>query len=386
MNARSQTFEFAVEGRQIDEVVSCMFHSILFHRCVGKYHTNGEDSYSVGTLGYTDVDCDYIDFTYLQVTSQELQRTVAEKINLFHDKLRSSESNRSGQITLEFYQKKKSRWMFKPEEIPWEIWTIKIEQMQLSSENERQFMREKLSDSLTERIFQITEIINKPDYVPKPPHLSELDLVFDTSYTDIQPYLFKIIMFHRSSNFNRLIIGSNQIIQPIRHARIPFWEFLKTAFQARSNPEASNHRKRIGGFQPMKVELLPNRTYYWCSCGYANHQALCDQACKQLRGNLRPLKFTSSKFQVAELCMCKSTERAPYCDQSCRTRFVGMQMRMGNSVEGTYSNVKEFLNTVPKGIDNYRQFAADRQAKLEHTERLRKKVDDEKNKKSSEEK
>lgn len=38
-------------------------------------------------------------------------------------------------ITLEFYQKKKSRWMFKPEEIPWEIWTIKIEQMQLLSEN-----------------------------------------------------------------------------------------------------------------------------------------------------------------------------------------------------------------------------------------------------------
>jgi hypothetical protein len=25
--------------------------------------------------------------------------------------------------------------MFKPEEIPWEIWTIKIEQMQLSTEN-----------------------------------------------------------------------------------------------------------------------------------------------------------------------------------------------------------------------------------------------------------
>ncbi len=39
------------------------------------------------------------------------------------------------QITLEFYQKKKFGWMFKPDEIPWEIWTIKIEQMQLSSEN-----------------------------------------------------------------------------------------------------------------------------------------------------------------------------------------------------------------------------------------------------------
>ena len=65
----------------------------------------------------------------------------------------------SFKITLEFYQKKKSRWVFKPEEIPWEIWTIKIEQMPLSSENERQFMREKLSDTLTERIFQITEIM-----------------------------------------------------------------------------------------------------------------------------------------------------------------------------------------------------------------------------------
>ena len=49
--------------------------------------------------------------------------------------------------------------MFKAEEIPWEIWTIKIEQMQLASENERQFMREKLSDTLAEKIFQITEIM-----------------------------------------------------------------------------------------------------------------------------------------------------------------------------------------------------------------------------------
>lgn len=45
------------------------------------------------------------------------------------------------QITLEFYQKKKSRWMFKPEEIPWEIWTIKIEQMPLSSENGIEFCK-----------------------------------------------------------------------------------------------------------------------------------------------------------------------------------------------------------------------------------------------------
>lgn len=114
-------------------------------------------------------------------------------------------------------------------------------------------------------------------------------------------------------------------------------------------------------------------------------QAFCDQSCRQLRGDFHPMKFTSAKFQVVDLCMCKQTGTAPYCDQSCRTRFAGMQMRVGNAVEGTFSNVKEFLNTVPKGVEGYRKFAADRQAKLEYTERLRKKVEEEK-KKTSEKK
>lgn len=83
--------------------------------------------------------------------------------------------------------------------------------------------------------------------------------------------------------------------------------------------------------------------------------------------------------------MCKETAKAPYCDQSCRTRFAGMQLRMGNAVDGTYSNVKEFLNTIPKGIEGYRQFAADRQSKLEYTEQLRKKMEEEQKKKSSNE-
>lgn len=84
--------------------------------------------------------------------------------------------------------------------------------------------------------------------------------------------------------------------------------------------------------------------------------------------------------------MCKLTGKAPYCDQSCRQRFSGMQMRMGNAVEGTFSNVKDFLNTIPTGINNYRQHVADRQEKLEYTERLRKKVEEDKAKKYTEKK
>ena len=53
--------------------------------------------------------------------------------------------------------------------------------------------REKAEFSIGKRpTFAALHCSNKPDYVPKPPHLSELDLVFDTSYTDIQPYLFKV--------------------------------------------------------------------------------------------------------------------------------------------------------------------------------------------------
>jgi hypothetical protein len=53
------------------------------------------------------------------------------------------------------------------------------------------------------------------------------------------------------------------------------WDFLRRAFEARVNPEAAQHRKRIAGFQPMKTEIAPNRTYLWCSCGHTQHQVTC---------------------------------------------------------------------------------------------------------------
>lgn len=57
---------------------------------------------------------------------------------------------------------------------------------------ERQVCREKVGDMLTEKILYIAEVMNRHDYVPKMPNQSELDLIFDTSYPDVQPYLFKV--------------------------------------------------------------------------------------------------------------------------------------------------------------------------------------------------
>ncbi|XP_044253243.1 autophagy-related protein 101 [Tribolium madens] len=193
MNARSQMFDLAVEGHQADEAVASIFHTVLFHRTHGKFLYSTEGSYSIGTIGYTDVDCDFIDLTYVCCSSKRLDETLKREISLFSEQLRGNEGTGMGQISLEFFQKKpRSRWLFQPESIPWEVWTVRLELITLNSEGERQVYREQMGELLADKIFSIAEIMNRHDYLPKMPSQSELDLIFDTSYPDVQPYLFKV--------------------------------------------------------------------------------------------------------------------------------------------------------------------------------------------------
>jgi autophagy-related protein 101 len=193
MNARSQMFDLKVEGRQADEAVASIFHTVLFHRTHGKFFYTTEGSYSIGTVGYTDVDCDFIDLTYVCCSSPLLESTLKREISCFSEQLRGNESTGQGQISLEFFQKRqRGRWLFQPDCIPWEVWTVRLELITLNSEGERQGYREKVGELLADKIFSIAEIMNRHDYVPKMPIHSELDLIFDTSYTDVQPYLFKV--------------------------------------------------------------------------------------------------------------------------------------------------------------------------------------------------
>ncbi|KAI1229808.1 hypothetical protein IHE44_0010811 [Lamprotornis superbus] len=172
MNCRAEVLEVSVEGRQVEEAMLAVLHTILLHRSTGKFHYKKEGTYSIGTVGTQDVDCDFIDFAY--------------------DALRSSGSDGMGQISLEFYQKKKSRWPFSDECIPWELWTIKVNVVNLANEQERQICREKVGEKLCEKIINIVEVMNRHEYLPKMPTQSEVDNVFDTSLKDVQPYLYKI--------------------------------------------------------------------------------------------------------------------------------------------------------------------------------------------------
>ncbi|KAK2578142.1 hypothetical protein KPH14_001341 [Odynerus spinipes] len=229
MNARTQLFELSMEGRQVDEAVASIFHSVLFHRSLGKFKYKQEGSYSVGTVGYQDVDCDFIDFTYVCCSSVHLDQTLKREISGFSEALRSTDSPGSGQISLEFFQKKKNRWPFQPECIPWEVWTVRLELIKLATEHERQICREKVGDLLTDKILYITEVMNRHDYLPKMPNQAELDFIFDTSYPDIQPYLFKLSFTTSSPSSTTMgIIYKNRVrYKYIREIGLP--EYLSRA-------------------------------------------------------------------------------------------------------------------------------------------------------------
>ena len=108
------------------------------------------------------------------------------------DALRNSGGDGLGQMSLEFYQKKKSRWPFSDECIPWEVWTVKVHVVALATQQERQICREKVGEKLCEKIINIVEVMNRHEYLPKMPTQSEVDNVFDTGLRDVQPYLYKI--------------------------------------------------------------------------------------------------------------------------------------------------------------------------------------------------
>jgi len=67
-----------------------------------------------------------------------------------------------------------------------------VEIVTLSNEQERQQWREKLGEVLSEKALYVAEVMNRQEFVPKMPNYTDLELVFDTSYADVQPYLFKV--------------------------------------------------------------------------------------------------------------------------------------------------------------------------------------------------
>lgn len=196
MNTQLETFDIKVEGHQVVEAVASIFHTVLFHRCLGKFSCNQDGSYyPKGTVGFMEVDCDFIDLTYIACSSETLNKKLKEMICEFSNELRGPDGMalQSGQISLEFFEKRKrSAWQFYPGIIPWEIWRVNVELLKHNSELEHIRFREEINEILTEKLFLVTNILNSPRYLPEMPKDDELECVFDTSYPDVNPYNFKV--------------------------------------------------------------------------------------------------------------------------------------------------------------------------------------------------
>jgi autophagy-related protein 101 len=61
-----------------------------------------------------------------------------------------------------------------------------------------------LSDLLGEKVRQIVEIMDKPDYTPKLQNQSQLDTIYEAEFKDLQPYLFRVFFLKKLLNFNLL--------------------------------------------------------------------------------------------------------------------------------------------------------------------------------------
>jgi autophagy-related protein 101 len=104
-------------------------------------------------------------YTYVRAQSPDLDRTLRQELAAFSNDLRRNSGGASGsyragsagQVSLEFYQKRK-RWPFQHEEIPWEVWTVRCDLVHLGNEHERLRWQEKVGEMLSDKVCCISNI------------------------------------------------------------------------------------------------------------------------------------------------------------------------------------------------------------------------------------
>ncbi|CAJ0569697.1 unnamed protein product, partial [Mesorhabditis spiculigera] len=216
MNARHQKFRLNVELRQ--------------------FEYSAEKHFTLGSLGFAEVDCENIDLTYVRINSDELCANIDEHVCAFYSDVAESLTshpptpasspssppiNRFGEpsssstqvmLGLEFLQKKKRQWPFSEELASWEVWNLGLEICRTSND-ELSVMRESVAEALGDLVLAVCSQINRPQYMPKMPSKTELTSVFDVQFSDCQPYLYKVVT---STPLNRRLQASQRPLATIQ--------------------------------------------------------------------------------------------------------------------------------------------------------------------------
>ncbi|KAF9236537.1 autophagy-related protein [Melanogaster broomeanus] len=130
------SIDVVLERRSAKEVLHAVLHSILFHRLFGTVKPQT--------------------FEVLDVTMiHEMEQLVNDKVDVFWKAIESG-SNKRGQITVTFSEKKPKKSWFQvyvgEEDVPWEQWIVNAELRQPKSDRDRQEFTTTLSATLTKAL------------------------------------------------------------------------------------------------------------------------------------------------------------------------------------------------------------------------------------------
>ncbi|KAL4003343.1 hypothetical protein ACH3XW_7220 [Acanthocheilonema viteae] len=242
MNARNHQFQLTVDEHQVRDAISTVFHTILLHRSVPKMHYTSEINFQLGSIGVEEVECSTLNLSYVRVNSPKLVTCLHEEIDSFVQFIRHSIESvtaprfyspppvsllthygtplLNAKIDLEFYQKKKRSWPLSDYEIPWEIWQMQLGVVRIKEREYWERMREEVADSVSEIVLKACSLISRPQYMPQMPARSEVTSIFDTSFLECQPYLFRVVKHPLDSGQNTestlMTIGASAVKKMLR--------------------------------------------------------------------------------------------------------------------------------------------------------------------------
>ena len=68
------------------------------------------------------------------------------------------------------------------------------------------------------------------------------------------------------------------------------------------------------GENPIGVDVVEGKSYFWCTCGKSLKQPFCDGSHKETE--FSPLVFKAEQSKKVFFCACKQTKDQPLCDGS----------------------------------------------------------------------
>ena len=68
------------------------------------------------------------------------------------------------------------------------------------------------------------------------------------------------------------------------------------------------------GDTPIGVDVVEEKSYYWCSCGKSSNQPFCDGSHKGTE--FKSFVYKADQSKKVFFCTCKQTKDQPLCDGS----------------------------------------------------------------------